>query len=64
MDHAAWPLTIKAAVMQLRGVTDVVNDFDRRQVRISFDDEKAILTDSTRALKSAGYGSSVVALRP
>ena len=63
MDHAAWPLTIKAAVMRVRGVTNAVIDLDRRQVRITLDDEETTLRDLTRALKTVGYASTVVALR-
>jgi mercuric ion binding protein len=61
MTCAACPLTVKAALSKVAGVTKAVVDYDRRQATVTFDDARTSVAELTRATENAGYPSTPVA---
>ena len=59
MDCATCPITIKAALLKVPGVTRAVVSYPRRSAKISFDDAKTDVAALTRATDQAGYPSFV-----
>lgn len=59
MDCASCPITIKAALTKVPGVTAVSSDLARRQTKVSFDDSKTNAAALTRATTDAGYPSTL-----
>jgi mercuric ion binding protein len=59
MDCATCPVTIKAALLKVPGVTRAVVSYPRRSAKISFDDAKTDVAALTRATDQAGYPSFV-----
>ncbi len=59
MTCAACPLTVKAALSKVEGVskTDVI--FDKREATVTFDDAKTNVQALIKATGNAGYPSSV-----
>lgn len=57
MDCATCPLTIKAALLKVPGVTRAVVSYQRRNAKVTFDDTKTDVAALTRATDAAGYPS-------
>ena len=57
MDCATCPITIKAALAKVPGVSKVKVSYDRREAVIVYDDSKATVTDLKKATEDAGYPS-------
>ena len=59
MDCATCPITIKAALMRVPGVSKAKVSYARREAIVVFDNEKASLEDLKKATTEAGYPSFV-----
>lgn len=59
MDCATCPITIKAALVKVPGVSKVKVSYDRREAVIVYDDAKAGVADLKKATEDAGYPSLV-----
>jgi periplasmic mercuric ion binding protein len=59
MTCGVCPITVRKALEQVPGVTDAKIDFDRKTASITFDPDRANLTDFTKATAEAGYPSSL-----
>jgi mercuric ion binding protein len=57
MDCATCPITIKAALVKIPGVSKVKVSYDRREAVIVYDDSKASVDDLKKATADAGYPS-------
>jgi periplasmic mercuric ion binding protein len=57
MDCATCPITIKAALAKLPGVSKVKVSYERREAVIVYDDSKASVADLKQATADAGYPS-------
>jgi mercuric ion binding protein len=57
MDCATCPITIKAALVKVPGVSKVKVSYERREAVIVFDDAKASVADLKKATEDAGYPS-------
>ena len=55
MDCSTCPLTIKAALLKVPGVTKAVVSYKKREAIVSFDDSKATLDDIKKATDDVGY---------
>jgi periplasmic mercuric ion binding protein len=55
MDCATCPITIKAALTQVPGVSNVKVSYAKREAVIVFDDAKASVDDLKKATADAGY---------
>ena len=60
MNCAVCPITIKKALLKVKGVKTVQVEFDQRQAKVKFDDTKTNTAALTQATTEAGYPSSVV----
>ena len=60
MNCAVCPITVKKALMKVKGVTSVQVGFDQRQAAVKFDDAKTGIAALTQATANAGYPSSVI----
>ena len=59
MNCAVCPITVKKALLKVKGVKTVQVDFDHRQTAVKFDDAKTSIAALTKATAQAGYPSSV-----
>jgi periplasmic mercuric ion binding protein len=59
MDCATCPVTIKAALLKVPGVSRAVVSYARRNAKVSFDDAKTSVAALTKATDEAGYPSFV-----
>lgn len=59
MTCAACPITVKAALTKVKGVTKVDVDLDRKEAVVSFDDTKTSVETLIKATRDAGYPSTV-----
>jgi mercuric ion binding protein len=59
MDCSTCPITIKAALKRVPGVSSAKVSYARREAVIVFDDEKTSLDDLKKATTEAGYPSFV-----
>lgn len=59
MDCPVCPITVKAALNKVKGVSQAEVSFDKRQATVTFDDAKTNTTALTQATKDAGYPSVV-----
>lgn len=59
MDCATCPLTIKAALLKVPGVTQAKVSYERREAVIKFDDSKAGVAELKEATASAGYPAMI-----
>lgn len=59
MNCAVCPVTVKKALLKVKGVKTVQVDFDQRQAKVKFDDTKTNIAALTQATAEAGYPSSV-----
>lgn len=55
MDCATCPLTIKTALLKVKGVTRADVSYERREARVTFDDAVATLAALKQATSDAGY---------
>ena len=60
MDCPVCPLTVRAALERVPGVSSARIDFERRQARVSFDDARVDVAALMRATRDAGYPSTPV----
>ena len=61
MNCAVCPITVKKALLKVKGVKTVQIDFDHHQAAVKFDDAKTSIAALTKATTEAGYPSSVSA---
>ncbi len=59
MTCAACPITVKKALSQVDGVSNIDIQFDAREAVVSFDDSKTSIEALTQATTNAGYPSTV-----
>jgi periplasmic mercuric ion binding protein len=59
MTCAACPITVKKALKQVAGVSDVKIDFDRKTATVQLDTDKASIASLTKATADAGFPSTV-----
>jgi mercuric ion binding protein len=57
MDCATCPITIKAALVKVPGVSKVKVSYERREAVIVYDDAKATVADLKKATEDVGYPS-------
>jgi mercuric ion binding protein len=57
MDCATCPITIKASLVKVPGVSKVQVSYARREAVIVYDDAKATVADLKKATEDAGYPS-------
>jgi mercuric ion binding protein len=57
MDCATCPITIKASLVKVPGVSKVQVSYEKREAVIVFDDTKASLADLKKATEDVGYPS-------
>jgi mercuric ion binding protein len=57
MDCATCPITIKAALSKVPGVSKVNVSYEKREAVIVFDDAQAKVTDLKKATEDVGYPS-------
>lgn len=57
MDCATCPITIKASLVKVPGVSKVKVSYDRREAVIVYDDSKATVADLKKATEDVGYPS-------
>jgi mercuric ion binding protein len=55
MDCATCPLTIKAALLKVPGVTKATVSYRKREAIVFYDDSKASLDDLKKATDEVGY---------
>jgi mercuric ion binding protein len=55
MDCATCPITIKAALSKVPGVSRVKVSYEKREAVIVFDDAKASVADLKKATEDVGY---------
>lgn len=60
MNCAVCPITVKKALLKVKGVKAVQVEFDQRLAKIKFDDAQTTVAGLTQATTDAGYPSSVV----
>ena len=59
MDCPVCPITVKAALTKVKGVSQAEVNFNKRQATVTFDDAKTNTAALTQATKNAGYPSVV-----
>lgn len=64
MNCATCPITIKAALKKVAGVTDVTVSYERLEAVVTFDDTKTDAEALIKATTDAGYPSTVKPARP
>ena len=57
MDCATCPITIKAALLKVPGVTKAQVSYAKRRAQVTFDDAKTSVAALTKATDEAGYPS-------
>ncbi|TCS33498.1 mercuric ion binding protein [Paucimonas lemoignei] len=57
MDCATCPITIKAALVKIPGVTSAKVSYERREAVVVFDDSKTNVDELKKATSDAGYPS-------
>jgi len=60
MSCASCPVTIKAALTKVPGVTSIKSDLAKRQTTIVYDDSKTDVATLSKATTDAGFPSSPV----
>ena len=63
MDCATCPITIKAALNKVPGVSKVKVSYEKREAVIVYDDARATVADLKKATEDVGYPSMVKAAR-
>jgi len=64
MTCATCPITIRAALKKVPGVTDVTVSYERLEAVVTFDDTKTNATALIKATTDAGYPSKVKPATP
>ena len=59
MDCPVCPITVKAALTKVKGVSQAEVNFNKRQATVTFDDAKTNTAALTQATRNAGYPSVV-----
>ena len=59
MDCPVCPITVKKALIQVPGVSQASENFDKRQAVVTFDDTKTNVGALTQSTKNAGYPSTL-----
>tara|TARA_R100000455_G_C6164387_1_gene48374 strand:- start:159 stop:455 length:297 start_codon:yes stop_codon:yes gene_type:complete len=59
MTCSAYPITVKAALNRVEGVTSVDVRYEERDATVTFDDEKTTVEALTQATTNAGYPSTL-----
>ncbi|ABM17346.1 MULTISPECIES: mercury resistance system periplasmic binding protein MerP [Gammaproteobacteria] len=59
MTCSACPITVKAALNRVEGVTSVDVRYEERDATVTFDDEKTTVEALTQATTNAGYPSTL-----
>ena len=60
MNCVVCPITVKKALLKVKGVNTVQVDFDHRKATVKFDDAKTNSAALTKATTEAGYPSRVI----
>lgn len=60
MSCASCPITIKAALSKVPGVSTIKSDLAKRQTTVMFDDTKTNVSAISSATAAAGFPSTVV----
>lgn len=60
MNCAVCPITVKKALLKVKGVKTVKVDLDQRQAAVQFDDATTRTAALMKATSDAGYPSSVM----
>ncbi len=60
MDCATCPLTIKAALLKVPGVSRALVSYTQRNAKVTYDDAKTDVKTLTQATDAAGYPSFAV----
>jgi mercuric ion binding protein len=55
MDCATCPLTIKTALLKVKGVSRAEVSYERREARVTFEDSIATIAAPKQATSDAGY---------
>jgi periplasmic mercuric ion binding protein len=63
MDCATCPVTIKAALMKVPGVSRAVVSYERRNAKVTFENARTDVAALTKATDQAGYPSFVADAR-
>lgn len=63
MDCATCPITIKAALNKVPGVSKVKVSYEKREAVIVYDDAKASVADLKKATEEVGYPSMLQTAR-
>lgn len=63
MDCATCPITIKAALNKVPGVSKVKVSYEKREAVIVYDDAKASVADLKKATEDVGYPSMLQTAR-
>jgi periplasmic mercuric ion binding protein len=63
MDCATCPITIKAALVKVPGVTKVQVSYAKREAVIVYDDARASVADLKKATEDVGYPSMLQTAR-
>ena len=58
MNCAVCPITVKKALLKVKGVKSVHVDLDHRQAAVKFDDAETSIAALTQATTAAGYPST------
>ncbi len=53
------PITVRKALSKVPGVTEAKSDYESKTATVTFDPDKASLSDLTEATANAGYPSTV-----
>lgn len=61
MNCAVCPITVRKALLKVKGVNTVRVELEQRQAMVKFDDAQTTAAALTQATTEAGYPSSVVA---
>ncbi len=59
MSCATCPITVKKALQQISGVSEVKIDYERKTATVQFDTDKASAAMLTKATSDAGFPSTV-----
>jgi mercuric ion binding protein len=57
MDCATCPITIRLALMHIKGVSSAKVSYDKREARVTYDDAQTNLSALTKANADVGYPS-------
>jgi mercuric ion binding protein len=63
MDCATCPITIKASLSKVPGVSKVQVSYEKREAVVVYDDARASVADLKKATEDAGYPSMLKASR-